>query len=275
MLAITPLNPESETSFYRQLYLQIKGLIDSGQLSTGSRLPATRELAGQLGLNRATISAAYELLEAEGLITGHVGRGSFVAGGSLPKTGVDWSEILATSVFTFPVAPASAPRVSFSSSRPSELLFPLDDFRVTCEEVIQGGEAQTILQLGSPSGYPPLRRYLLDVARAEGLARDSDDILITSGCQQAIHLLQSTLVRNGETVLLEEPVFPGMKKVFERSGARLVGVPVGPQGVDLEALERLIEREHPRLVAITPNFQNPTGATLPLAARQALLRIVQ
>jgi len=178
-------------------------------------------------------------------------------------------------MFAFPVAPASTPLVSFSSSRPSELLFPLDDFRVTCEEVIEGGEAQTILQLGSPSGYPPLRRYLLDLARAEGLARDSDDILITSGCQQAIHLLQSTLVRNGETVLLEEPVFPGMKKVFERSGARLVGVPVGPQGIQLEALERLIEREHPRLLAITPNFQNPTGATLPLAARQALLRIVQ
>jgi len=275
-LPIGPLDSKSDTPLYRQLYDVTRQLIESGGLPKGSRLPATRELAGQLGLNRATISAAYELLEADGLITGHVGRGSFVAGGSLPKTGVDWSEVLEPpSVFTFPAAPTSAPLVSFSSSRPSELLFPLDDFRVTCEEVIQGGEAQTILQLGSPSGYPPLRRYLLDVARAEGLARDSDDILITSGCQQAIHLLQSTLVRNGETVLLEEPVFPGMKKVFERSGARLVGVPVGPHGVDLEALERSIEREHPRLVAITPNFQNPTGATLPLAARQALLRIVQ
>src|SRR5271169_5693751 len=94
MLAITPLNPESETSFYRQLYLQIKGLIGSGQLPAGSRLPATRELAGQLGLNRTTVSAAYELLESEGLITGHVGRGSFVAGSPARENGVAWREIL-------------------------------------------------------------------------------------------------------------------------------------------------------------------------------------
>jgi len=274
ILPIGALDPASEIPLYRQLYDAIRRQIESGGLEKGGRLPATRELAGQLGLNRATISAAYELLEADGLITGHVGRGSFVSSGA-PKTGVHWSEILAPSLLSLPGSPAPAALASFSSSRPSELLFPLDDFRATCEEVIQGAEAPTILQLGSPSGYPPLRRYLLDLARAEGVARDSDDILITSGCQQAIHLLQSTLVRNGETVLLEEPVYPGMKKVFERSGAHLVGVPVGPQGIDLEALERSIEREHPRLLAITSNFQNPTGATLSLASRQALLRIVQ
>lgn len=274
-LPIGSLDAASQTPLYRQLYDAIRRLIESGGLERGGRLPATRELAGQLGLNRATISAAYELLEAEGLITGQVGRGSFVSGSSAPKPGVNWTEILAPSMVTFPVAPTSAPLASFSTSRPSELLFPLDDFRVTCEEVIRGPEAQTILQLGSPSGYPPLRRYLFDVALAEGLARDSDDILITSGCQQAIHLLQSTLIGHGETVLLEEPVYPGIKKVFERSGARLVGVPVGPQGIELEALERSIEREHPRLLAITSNFQNPTGATLPLASRRALLRIAQ
>jgi DNA-binding transcriptional MocR family regulator len=155
------------------------------------------------------------------------------------------------------------------------LLFPLEEFRATCEEVIHGDEAQVILQLGSPSGYPPLRRYLHDLARAEGVARDSDDILITSGCQQAFSLLQNILVRHGETVLLEDPVYPGMRAAFERSGARLIGVPVTSDGLDLEALTRILERERPRLVAVTSNFQNPTGATLPLAARQALLRITQ
>jgi len=272
-LPIGNLDPGSDTPLYKQLYEAIRRLIESGGLSAGFRLPATRELAGQLGLNRATISAAYELLEAEGLISGHVGRGSFVTGG-VPRAGVNWNEIVAPSP-AFQIAPAAAALASFSSSRPSESLFPLDDFRATCEEVIRGDEVQTILQLGSPSGYPPLRRYLLDLARAEGAARDSDDVLITSGCQQAIHLLQSILVRNGETVLLEEPVYPGMKKVFERSGARVVGVPVGPQGIDLDALESSIEREHPRLLAVTPNFQNPTGATQPLASRQALLAITR
>jgi 2-aminoadipate transaminase len=140
--------------------------------------------------------------------------------------------------------------------------------------VIASDEAASILQLGSPSGYPPLRRYLLEQARAEGTARESDDILITSGCQQAFDLLQRT-VGDGATVLIEDPVYLGVRSVFERAGARLIGVPVGPQGIDLESLERAIARERPRLLCVTPNFQNPTGATMPLAARHALLRITQ
>jgi DNA-binding transcriptional MocR family regulator len=76
-------------------------------------------------------------------------------------------------------------------------------------------------------------------------------------------------------VLIEDPVYLGVRSVFERAGARLVGVPVGHDGIDLESLERMIARERPRLLCVTSNFQNPTGATMPLAARQALLRIAQ
>ena len=276
MLPIANLDPNSETPLYRQLYGEVKALIDSGSISHGTRLPATRELAGKLGLNRTTISAAYALLESEGLITGHVGRGSFVASKITKRTqGLHWRDLLKPSAPASPAAPASTPLATFSSSRPSEVLFPLEEFRATCSEVIASPEAQTILQLGSPSGYPPLRRYLLELARAEGVARDSDDILITSGCQQAFDLIQRTVVGNGETVLLEDPVYLGAKHVFERSGARLVGVPMGPNGVDLDALERIVERERPRLLAVTSNFQNPTGATLPLPARKTLLRIAQ
>src|SRR5579862_4785632 len=251
MLPISPLDHGQKLPLFRQLYEQMREMIESGTLRRGHRLPATRELAGQLGLNRTTVSAAYALLESEGLIAGHVGRGSFVTGRA--KAAMDVS------------APAS-----FSRSRPSELLFPLEEFRKTCAEVIASDDAAAILQLGSPAGYPALRHYLLDEARAEGTARESDDILITSGCQQAFDLLQRT-VGQGSTVLIEDPVYLGVRSVFERAGARLVGVPVGPDGIDLESLERLMARERPRLLCVTPNFQNPTGATMPLAARQALL----
>ena len=254
MLPISPLDPDDKVPLFRQLYDQMREMVESGTLHRGDRLPATRELAGQLGLNRTTISAAYALLESEGLIAGHVGRGSFVTGRALKND-------------------ASAP-ASFSRSRPSELLFPLAEFRKTCAEVIASDEAASILQLGSPSGYPPLRRYLLEQARSEGTARDSDDILISSGCQQAFDLLQR-VIADGATVLIEDPVYLGVRSVFERAGARLIGVPVGADGVDLDSLERIIAREHPRLLCVTPNFQNPTGATLPLSARQALLRITQ
>jgi 2-aminoadipate transaminase len=74
-------------------------------------------------------------------------------------------------------------------------------------------------------------------------------------------------------------VYLGVRRVFERAGVRLIGVPVGPEGIDLESLERVLSRttarEQPRLLSITPNFQNPTGATMPLSARQALLRITK
>jgi 2-aminoadipate transaminase len=274
MLPIGPLTPESDSPLYRQLYLKIKNLIDSGEISRGYRLPATRELAGQLGLNRTTISAAYELLENEGLITGHVGRGSFVAGAAAETPGFDWRDILKDSAPAAP-SPSSTVRISFATSRPSELLFPLEEFRATCDEVIHGADAQTILQLGSPSGYAPLRRYLIEQSRADGVARESDDIFVTSGVQQAFDLLQRTLVTSGETVLIEDPVYSGLRNVFARAGARIVGVPVGASGLELDALERAIATERPRLLVVTSNFQNPTGATLPLASRKALLSMAQ
>src|SRR5437763_2277530 len=84
---------DSETPLYRQLFEQIASKIRSGEMGRGDRLPATRELAGQLGLNRTTVSAAYEMLEAEGLIAGQVGRGSFVTGETTANR-VDWGALL-------------------------------------------------------------------------------------------------------------------------------------------------------------------------------------
>jgi 2-aminoadipate transaminase len=275
MLPVIQLDPQEETPIYRQVFERIKYSIHSGELKRGEKLPPTRELAGLLGLNRTTVAAAYELLEAEGLIRGHVGRGSFVEGSGTPAT-LDWEAMIPAE--DSPAAPpsrAGAARISFASSRPSEMLFPLDEFRVTCREVIDSSEAVQILQLGPAGGYGPLRRYLLEEARRRGAAGPDDDILITSGCQQAFDLMQRVLASHGETVLLEDPVYPGLRNVFLRGGARVTGVPVGDQGVDIEALGRLMEKERPRLVVLTPNFQNPTGTTMPEASRIAVLAMAR
>src|SRR5882724_4436472 len=93
------IDAQSDVPLYRQVFQQLKDSIGSGKLPKGSRLPATRELAGLLGLNRTTISSAYELLEAERLISGQVGRGSFVLGAPGQEThGVDWKSVLAPSL---------------------------------------------------------------------------------------------------------------------------------------------------------------------------------
>ena len=284
------LDHGSGMPLYRQLYEQIAARIHSGELGNGERLPATRELAGSLGLNRTTVAAAYEMLEAEGLIAGRVGRGSFVtvaagsanAQGAASRTytapagesGVRWGALLERGDSSpAAAAPAALGRevISFATSRPSREMFPLDEFRSSCAAVIARADLADILQLGSPAGYEPLRRYLLEEARRQGVAGAADDLLITNGCQQALDLVGRVLLRPGDAVAVEDPVYPGLKNLLTGMGARLAAVPVGAEGMDVASLARALERERPRLLVVTPDFQNPTGATLPLAARRALL----
>ncbi len=252
------LDTHSGQALYRQVYVWIKSGIEKGILVVGERIPPTRELAGLIGLNRTTVSAAYELLENEGLIKSMVGKGTYIS---------------ARPALSSKSASSSAPEaeISFQSSRPSKELFPLDAFRATCQEVLASPEAIDILQLGSPSGYPPLRRYLLEESQKNGNAKDDDDILITNGCQQALDLIQRVFIANdSDSVMIEDPVYAGVRNVFQR--ARVTGVPVHYDGIDLDALERFLPRDRPKLLVVTPNFQNPTGATMPVPARLAVLR---
>jgi 2-aminoadipate transaminase len=186
---------------------------------------------------------------------------------------MDWQRAAA------PVEPVSLPTlslpeggISFASSRPADDLFPIEEFRRTCREVTDSPGITAVLQLGSPAGYGPLRQLLLSQSEA---ARQSDDILITSGCQQALDLLWRVLIQPGDTIAVEDPVYPGLRNVFAAAGARLAGVPMTPDGIDLESLEQALRRERPRAVVVSPNFQNPTGATMPAAARHTLIRLVR
>jgi 2-aminoadipate transaminase len=279
LMDFTPeLSQESEVPLYRQLFEQIANRIRSGGLPRGVRLPATRELAGLLGLNRTTVSAAYELLEAEGLIAGQVGRGSFVTGEQAAAAGkVDWSAVLERSE-TQPAGPSGSfakDVISFAMSRPSRELFPLDEFRASCQAVLARQDLGDILQLGSPSGYEPLRRHLIEDARRQGLAGPGDDLIITNGCQQALDLLGRVLLRPGDTVAVEDPIYSGLKNLLTGLGVQLAGIPMGAGGMDIAQLERVIERDHPRMVVVTSNFQNPTGETMPLASRRALLEVTR
>lgn len=274
-LSYLHLNPESDVPLYKQLAESIVNAIGRGDLHPADRLPATRELAGQLGLNRTTISAAYALLEETGFIEGHVGRGSFVAKrekAPAPST-TDWEAILPPLE-----APLPSPHkidISFANSRPAAEEFPLAEFRRLSKQVIDSPEAAQILQLGSPLGYPLLRRYLLDRALASGVARSGDDLIVTNGCQQAFDLLAHLFASGGQTAVLEDPVYHGLVRVFSRAGAHIVPVPVDDNGLDVDALEKAIERTHPRLVVVTPSFQNPTGATLSLERRKRLVELAR
>jgi len=200
---------------------------------------------------------------------GEVGRGSYVCrsperSGDAP----DWSRALTASVSTAAGSPASGV-INFTSSSPSDKLFPLEEFRTCCREVLDGRELKTLMRLGSPGGYEPLRRYLLDRAVRNGIARETDDILITNGCQQALDLLRRALVRPGAKVAIEEPVYPGLKNLFLEAGADLIGVTVGSDGTELPSLQRALDAGA-KVIVLTPSFQNPTGTTIPAASRSAI-----
>ncbi len=274
VLSHVSLDSTAGVPLYKQLADSLQRAIHSGALARGTRLPATRELAGQLGLNRTTVSAAYAVLEQAGLLHGSVGRGSFVATREpAPAAEFDWDAVLE------PLSSWQAmPRetiFNFASSRPSEDCFPLDEFRRLSKEVIDGPQASEILQLGSPYGYGPLRRYLLAESQAAGVARSTDDLIVTNGCQQALDLLAHVLIDENTPVLLEDPVYHGLLRIFGRAGANLLPVPIGDVGLNMSTLETLSAQHRPRLLVVTPDFQNPTGVTLTLEQRQQLLKVAQ
>jgi 2-aminoadipate transaminase len=139
--------------------------------------------------------------------------------------------------------------------------------------VIESEEAIDILQLGSSYGYMPLRRYLLEKARAEGVANAEDDILITNGCQQALDLLPRSFGGSLTKVVCEDPVYHGLLRVFARAGCQLVSAPVGPNGLDLDALEGILTQHRPDLLVVTPSYQNPTGTSIPTDGRRRLVEM--
>lgn len=260
---------------YRQVAESIRDLVERGAVGAGERLPATRELAGRLGLNRATVSSAYAVLEQSGVIEGHVGRGSFVAGrfSPAPDGKMDWESILP------PIAPLAGSShgitISFANSRPAADAFPLAQFRRLSKQVVDGPEASGILQLGSPHGYLPLRRFLLDKSAELGIARPGDDLIVTNGCQQGLDLIARLLVSGAPPVVVEDPVYHGLLRVFARTGAKIVPIPVDAGGMNVDVLRDAMEQHRPRALVVTPSFQNPTGVTLPLERRKRIIELAQ
>jgi 2-aminoadipate transaminase len=288
------LQPESHIPLYVQLRDQLRALVHSGELRPGDRIPASRELAVQLGVHRTTIANAYAELESEGLIEGHVGRGTFVLGpgrelkitpppAPAGNGAVRWESLYADErgeeslSRLLPAIPENA--ISFLANKPAEEFFPLEEFRICCNAVLRK-EGKRILQLGSSDGYPALKRELAALLQAEGIRAQENQILITAGCQQSLDLICKAFLRPGDTVVMENPTYPGAIAIFSAARVRCLGVPIetdarrlGYAGLDLGMLEATLQQNRVKLIVVTPDFQNPTGTTLPLAARRQLLEL--
>jgi 2-aminoadipate transaminase len=288
------LQPESHVPLYVQLRDQLRALVHAGDLRPGDRIPASRELATMLGVHRTTVANAYAELESEGLIQGHVGRGTFIKGNGnglkitppAPPVlnganGIRWELLFADErgeeVLSRLTASVPENALSFVMARPAEEYFPIEELQI-CVNAVLRREGTEVLKLGPSDGYPPLKEALLDLLRREGLTLKDENLLITDGCQQSLDLISKSFVRPGDSVILENPTYPGAVSIFNGARARCLAVPVRTHaepgtslGVDVDALEATLAANRVKLIVLTPDFQNPTGTSMPLASRRKLL----
>jgi GntR family transcriptional regulator/MocR family aminotransferase len=149
---------------------------------------------------------------------------------------------------------------------------PAAEFRRAVTDVLDADGAAA-LGPEHADGFPPLRHHLNGYLRQLGLDAAPDDVLITAGTQQVIAMVAATLVQPGDKVVVEAPTWPGALEAFQVRQAELIGIPVDADGMRVDLLERVLERERPSLIYTVPTFQNPTGAVMSAARRRALVTL--
>jgi len=281
------IDSQSGEPLHRQLYNELRTAILGGRLPTACRLPASRELSQVTGLSRNTVLSAYDQLIAEGYIVSRAGSGTYVAS-SLPDQVLSgpamepvphtergtrrmsaFGERLRSQPFRRWPPLQSGPML-FRAGLPALDQFPMDIWRRLSDKRMRLRSIKT-LAYDEPQGYRPLREAIsAHLAAARGARCSPDQILIVSGSQQAIAIISQVLVQEGDTVLFEDPGYFAARSVFEASGARLAPVPVDDEGFDVAAAVR--SAPDARLAYITPSHQNPTGVTMSLPRRRALLQ---
>ncbi|MFI9819741.1 PLP-dependent aminotransferase family protein [Streptomyces sp. NPDC052013] len=162
--------------------------------------------------------------------------------------------------------------INFAGGLPAPELFDADGIAAAYRAVLEETPAQA-LQYSTTEGEPALRAALAERSRTRGLPTDADDLLVTTGSQQALSLLATALIEPGDTVLVESPCYLAALQAFGLAGARVVAVPGDEHGLDPVALDELVARERPKLLYLVPTFQNPTGRTLPVERRAAVAEV--
>ncbi len=163
--------------------------------------------------------------------------------------------------------------ISFAGGMPNNDLFPIKEV----DEIMQNLPAalkKTAFQYGPTAGYPPLIKSLKKYLKQKGLPVDTHRLMITTGSLQAINILGMEFIDPGDLVLTENPSFIGGIAVFKAFQAKLTGVPLQNDGIDLQVLQKIIQSEKPKMLYVIPNFHNPGGVIYSLQKRKALLDLL-
>ena len=267
---------------YLQLKEYLKEQILSGIVQAGERLPSTRELATTLGLSRNTVIQAYRDLEEEGFIATVPGQGSFV-GAVAVETGA--TTRLPWNTLTTPYA-ADAVRldiektelkwergmISFKSIAPDGRLFPTEDFkRAFLNRFALEGEK--LLNYGYAQGYRPLLEYLTGYLKQKGVDPEGKAILVTNGFTEGLNVVLAGICAPGDGIVTENPTHNTALKIFKLRNLKIYGVPMTPDGIDVDALAHTLATKPVKAGFLIPSYHNPTGLVMPPAKRQAVLEV--
>lgn len=251
---------------HEQLSGALRRLVHAGALPSGVRLPSERVLAKSLNVGRRTIEVAFDALRSEGVLKSRRGDGTYVsvAGQHAVTRGDD-----RLSTFVLAGRPHGGSFDLRSAALPG-LPFVVEEV-VTLEQASLARQVQ--LHGYQPAGLYELRQAVAAYYDALGLPTTADQILITSGAQQALRLSAMCLLEPGARVLIEEPSFRGAIDVLRRLGAQLYPVPSGADGVDADALAYAIVRYRPALIVLQSTVHNPTGSVLAPNRRDAVVSL--
>lgn len=266
------------SSRYRALYHALRDAIREGRLQTGSRLPASRELASQYEMARGTVSRVYEMLIADGFLESRPGRGTFVLeheSESRRNPGRAHRPRLSRWATRIPASPAhsgspaAAPRFDMRAGAPDPEIFPHRQWqtammRAAREDRTAGRRFRSAADR-APSGVMELREAIAaHLNRRRGLHIAAESVEIVSGSQQALGLLTHLLIDPGQPAVLENPGYFGIQNALAAVGGRAIYAPVDGEGLQISDWRA-------RLLFVTPSHQFPTGAVLAWHRRRALL----
>jgi GntR family transcriptional regulator/MocR family aminotransferase len=281
------LNPPSgKQDLWRWLYTELRGAILDGRLKPGARMPSTRSLGMQYSLSRGTVVVAFDQLQAEGYTRTEVGSGTYVASGVpdgfMPATRKPATLAPPTSKAAFPkraqefiknveVLPASHTiGKAFRAYEPAIDLFPVDVWARVASRVLRRAP-RSLYGQGNAAGYPPLRRAIAEyVGASRGVHCSVEQIIITSGTQQALDLIGRFLLAAGDHVWMEDPGYSGALQTLRTTGARIIPIPVDAAGLVVHAGRKLAPKA--KLAYVTPANQFPMGVTMSADRRLELLR---
>jgi DNA-binding transcriptional MocR family regulator len=282
----------SSTPIYKQIVSQLKGLIDQGVIEVNKPLPPTRKLAQQIGVNRSTVDRAYDELEALGYLNSRPGSYHIVqrrkreaAYHPERKSKILWrsaanqeSETLFETFVkhSYDISVISGTdkksMIDLSEHQVGPELFPIRDFKKCLNAVLvnHGSEA---LDFCSAKGNERLREYIAQRMRLHGISTSKEEILITNGSQEALSMIVQLLARSDKKIVIEVPTYFNFLPILKFLKSEFIPVPMTEEGMDLEYLERVLDKEKVSFIYTIPNFHNPTGITTSHQHREQLLNI--